>query len=451
MYPNINLYSIIIFLVKTGTQRMKPYISSRTESSFKLEIEIPYSTNMLEAEELLQHSLNQGGALATKEMMELHDTDGSPITICDRRLTAKGQESKEIQTPYGAVKVSRYVYQSSKGGKTYVPMDIGCKLINTSTPKFAKIISSKYSCDAAPGVQRDLAENHGRSVAVSFIKNIVDTVGTIAEAKEENWNYDLPEMPNTVKTISVGLDGTCLNMKEDGWREAMCGTIALFDRKGNRMHTIYTSASPEYGKKSFLNKLDMEIGRVIELYPKAPVVGLADGAASNWSFLKSRVDSLVIDFWHVTEYLSKASSAMFPKKKQQDDREEWLESTCHKLKHNVGAATRILNELMTYQRSNKISTSNGKKLQATITYITNNKEKMAYAKHVAANAPIGSGVTEAACKTIVKQRMCKGAARWKDKGATTVLTLRSLHMTNSRWNQFWKKYSQYGCQELLAA
>ena len=51
-------------------------------------------------------------------------------------------------------------------------------------------------------------------------------------------------------------------------------------------------------------------------------------------------------------------------------------------------------------------------------YITNNKDKMAYSKHVASNMPIGSGVTEAACKTIVKQRMCKGAARWKDKGDT---------------------------------
>jgi hypothetical protein len=41
---------------------------------------------------------------------------------------------------------------------------------------------------------------------------------------------------------------------------------------------------------------------------------------------------------------------------------------------------------------------------------------MDYAEHVAANHPIGSGVTEAACKTIVKQRLGQSGMRWKDKG-----------------------------------
>lgn len=73
---------------------MQANIISHTKSSFKLEIEIPYSSNLLEAEELIQKSLNEGGVLATKEMMELHDTDGSPITVCDRKLTSKGKEAK---------------------------------------------------------------------------------------------------------------------------------------------------------------------------------------------------------------------------------------------------------------------------------------------------------------------------------------------------------------------
>lgn len=429
---------------------MNANITSRSERSFKLEIEIPYSSNMLDAEERIQQCLNTGGVLATKEMMEMHDTDGSPILIGEKKLTSKGKESKEFQTPYGAIEVERHVYQYSSGGKTYAPMDCACKIIGSSTPKFAKMISSKYANDSAPGVQRDLTENHNRNVAQSFIKNIVDYVGAIAEAKEESWSYELPEMDKAVKSISVGLDGTCLNMQEDGWREAMCGTIALFDKDGERMHTIYTAGSPEYGKEKFLNKLDMEINRISAMFPSTPIAGLADGAASNWKFLNERADMLLIDFWHVTEYLSKAASAMFPGKTQKNERAEWLENACHKLKHNVGSASRILNELKKFEEKNKMNSKNREQLQTTITYISNNKDKMAYHKHIAVNMPIGSGVTEAACKTIVKQRMCKGSARWKKQGATTVLTLRSMHMTNSRWDQFWKKYSRYGCQELAA-
>jgi len=424
---------------------MPAIITSRTEKTFKVEVEIPYNRNMLDGEECLQRCLNEAGVVATKELLEQFDTDGSPIILGSTKLTAKGEkESKEFQTPYGAVDIDRFVYQTSDGGKTYIPLDINSRIINSATPKFAKMISSKYTADGAPGVQQDLEGNHNRSVSLSFIKNLSDAVGVIAEAKEEDWTYQLPLMPKKVASISVGVDGTCLNMMEDGWREAMCGTIALFDREGERMHTIYTGMSPEYGKETFFNKMDEAINRIKKTYPNTPIVGLADGAASNWGFLSERADILTVDFWHFSEYLAKAANAMFPKKSQYDEKETWLENACHDAKHKKGAVSRLLKELKQFVASHKILTKDKKDLNSTITYLTNHKEKMQYYKNTALNFPIGSGVTESACKALVKIRMCKGAARWKDKGASVVLTLRSLHMTNGRWSQFWNKYSQYG-------
>jgi hypothetical protein len=69
---------------------------------------------------------------------------------------------------------------------------------------------------------------------------------------------------------------------------------------------------------------------------------------------------------------------------------------------------------------------------------------MNYADSVALNHVIGSGVTEAACKTIVKQRLCKSGMRWKEKGAAIILSLRTLIHSTERWEQFWKKVNQYG-------
>ena len=43
---------------------MQANVTSRSELSFKLEIEIPYSSNMLEAEEIIQQSINQDGSLS---------------------------------------------------------------------------------------------------------------------------------------------------------------------------------------------------------------------------------------------------------------------------------------------------------------------------------------------------------------------------------------------------
>ena len=318
---------------------MEAKIISSNEESFTIQTTVLYKDNMLKAEEHLQECLNEVGSLSSIELLEYFDTDGSPITIGETNLTTKGKLEKEYQTPYGAIVVDRHVYQSSKGGKTYIPLEENSKVIGTATPKFAKMISSKYSCDAAPGVQRDLSDNHGRTVALSFIKNLTDLVGTIALAKEESWSYTLPDFTKPVTSISVGLDGTCLNMMESGWRETMCGTIAFFDSVGNRMHTIYTAAAPEYGKEIFLNKFGTEVSRVINLYPKIPIIGLADGAHSNWTFLKKYCDILTVDFWHASEYLAKAAKAMYPKKKQQNEKYKWLDDVCHNLKHKMGSAS----------------------------------------------------------------------------------------------------------------
>jgi hypothetical protein len=423
---------------------MNAKITSVTDKNFTIQVTVSYNGNLLDAEEHLQECLNEAGTLSTANLLTYFDTDGSPIKLAGIGLTSKGQEEKEYQTPYGAISVERHVYQSSKGGKTYVPLEIGSKVVGTVTPKFAKIITSKYSCDAAPGVQRDLADNHGRKIALSFIKKVTDMVGTIALAKEETWQYVLPDMPAPVASISVGLDGTCLNMKEEGWREAMCGTLAFFDEAGERMHTIYTAASPEYGKAKFLNHLGNEITKVNTLYPETTLIGLADGASSNWKFLEKHCDILTVDFWHVSEYLAKAAKVMFPKKNQIEERQYWLKDALHRLKNKSGIASRLLNELIKFNENNELTKSNREILQTVITYFTNQKSRMIYYQNIKNHYPIGSGVTEAACKTIVKNRMCKGSAKWKELGASVVLTLRSLHMTPFRWEQFWNKYSQYG-------
>lgn len=424
---------------------MPATIVSRNEKSFTIQVEVPYSSSMLDGEEKLQESLNDAGCLATRELLEQFDTDGSIIEVGGIKLYPHGErESKEFQSSYGPVVVERYVYQSSEGGRRFVPLDQDARIVGTSTPKFAKMVSSKYACDGAPGVQRDLRDNHGRPVALSFIKNVSDLVGTIAIAKEESWSYKIPEFSSAVKSISVGLDGTCLNMMEDGWREAMCGTIAFYDKNGDRLHTIYSAASPEHGKARFFKKFGTEVDNAINLFPNAPIVGLADGAAANWGFLSDHADVLTVDFWHMSEYLARAAEAMFPGKSNTQARYEWLDDACHKAKYNCGAISRIISELKEFAKSRKVSASGKKQLQTAITYLTNHKTKMQYHKNINQNLPIGSGITEAACKEIVKNRMCKGAARWKKEGAEVVLTIRSIHMTAERWEQFWGKYSQYG-------
>ena len=85
-------------------------------------------------------------------------------------------------------------------------------------------------------------------------------------------------------------------------------------------------------------------------------------------------------------------------------------------------------------------------VQKAITYFADQSGagRMDYASRVAAHEPIGSGVTEAACKVIVKQRLCGSGMKWTDGGAAVVLSLRTLSYTAERWDQFWAKVDRWG-------
>ena len=115
-------------------------------------------------------------------------------------------------------------------------------------------MSSKLAYGSARDVQRDLGENHHRPVAVSYIQRISEAVASIIEAKEESWNYVPPKLDTPVNSVAIGLDGTCMLLCDTGWREAMVGTVSLYDALGERQHTIYIGATPEYGKAIFLER-----------------------------------------------------------------------------------------------------------------------------------------------------------------------------------------------------
>ena len=51
---------------------------------------------------------------------------------------------------------------------------------------------------------------------------------------------------------------------------------------------------------------------------------------------------------------------------------------------------------------------------------------MQYCEYRRQHLPIGSGVTEAACKTVFTQRLKLSGMRWKHEGGRTVLTLRVI-------------------------
>ena len=506
-------------------------IIQKTETEITVQVTIKLSGSMLNMEELIRAGVNEVGGVATSEALSRFDATGDPIKIAGIKLTSKGKIAKEYQTPYCAVMLERHVYQSHKGGATYCPLDDRARIITSSTPKLAQIISYKYASLSSREAADDFYNSHGRKTIPSFIQQTADMVGSIAQATEETWEYEVPSLVDPVSTICLSLDGTCMLMhktnKDDvtirktnkgqlisafnienntditdtdifkiiheniiidghkpdcistksikkimhgeidtldalldnmhtpeagGYREAMTGNISLYDPNGERLHTIYLGATPEYGKAKFLLHLQDEINKIKNKYPTSLYIGLADGAANNWEFLNPNTECQILDFYHATEYLAGASYSFST---LEAERKAWLHSVCHELKHTKNAAQNILEQMKEQldkiKDKKKIADITKKKLTSAITYFTNQLPRMNYYEYTTKNLPIGSGVTEAACKTLIKQRLCHSGMRWKDKGASVVIALRALVKTTNRWDQFWNRISQNGIMELQAA
>ena len=411
----------------------------KTESnSITIQVTIPLRDEMLSTEEAIQEGVNQAGLVATRYALSRFDTDGSSIIVGEKKYTSKGQHTKAYQCPFGEFELCRHVYQSNEGGSTHCPLDNDARILVFSTPKFAKMVSQKYSQSGSKQVQRDLKENHGRFISRTYIQDISDAVGNVASSKP--WKYTTDVQPSDVSTICISLDGTCMLLRHDGWRQAMVGSISLYDHEGERLHTTYIAQAPEYGKETFFNDFTKEIETVKKTYLGKTYVGVADGAAENWKFLESFVDKQVLDFYHATEYLAKVSRAVF---KCKFDGQEWLKQSCHILKHEDDGA-KILLEVMKNLMKKKINNQKKEEIDTAVTYFTNHLTQMNYADYLSKNLPIGSGVIEAACKVIIKQRMCKSGMRWTEKGAKNVLVIRCFNETDGKWKQFWNKVTKMG-------
>jgi hypothetical protein len=427
---------------------MATHMENNADGTITVSVTFKPGASMLESEVNLQGALNEAGARATGECLVRFDLDGAKMTVAGRGMTSKGRMPKIYQTPYGETSVKRHVYQGSKGGAVFCPMEHAARTMRTATPLFAKQVSFKYANANAGTVVMDFAQ-HGRAIARSYVGEVASDVASVAGEKEESWSYAVTVAPagERVATVGIGVDGTCTLFSEEGWRQVMVGTIAFYDGKGERLATTYVADAPEYGKATFFARMDAEIAYVREAYPDAAYVGVADGAHDLWAWLEGRCDWQVVDFWHASEYLAAAAAGM---RRGASAQTAWLEDACHRLKHEKGAAAALLAEFQQAREQLGDRARGAAALGKAISYFGNHLERMNYDVYAAMNMPIGSGVTEAACKCIAKERLCGSGMRWSMGGAAGVLSLRTLVKSSNRWEEFWKKTARLGFSRICA-
>ena len=199
---------------------------------------------------------------------------------------------------------------------------------------------------------------------------------------------------------------------------------------------------PEPKKATLQQELETEARSTLALCPTLQRVHLADGAHHNWFLLNEIEQHLpptnqlpieIVDFYHACDHLKEGCDAAWG--------ESTIESKAHferlktLLKEAENGAQKII-RVLHYQR-NKAHGYKRTCLQRELTYFTNQRKRMDYARYLRLHLPIASGVMEASCKTLVTQRFKRSGMAWTIPGGQAILTLRSL-IQSDRWASAWQ-------------
>jgi len=117
-----------------------------------------------------------------------------------------------------------------------------------------------------------------------------------------------------------------------------------------------------------------------------------------------------------------------------------FETLRHALRHEDDGVDQVITRRTYFRNRVKKGTKARKALTTELGYFRKRREQMRYAEFARRGLPIGTGVTEAACKTLVTQRLKRSGMRWAKEGGQAILTLRSLLLSH-RWTAGWKLLS----------
>ena len=259
-------------------------------------------------------------------------------------------------------------------------------------------------------------------------KRVLEYVGDFLET---SGFFHTIQSKQAVSKKAMSMDSTSVLIREKGWKHATAATVSTYDAGGKRLDTVYIGRMPEKGKTQAKRLLEKEVEAITKKHEFKYIVCIADGARDLWLFFRKEYPNAihVIDFFHVCEHLSKLSELFF---KDSSDAKAWYKKHRTILKEDPNGASKVIRAVR-YRRS---KTKENPEIEAELKYLQRNRRKMNYFELQQNKLPIGSGVVEATCKNLIGARMKKSGMRWTINGGQTVLTLRSLILSN-RWEHFW--------------
>lgn len=154
------------------------------------------------------------------------------------------------------------------------------------------------------------------------------------------------------------------------------------------------------------------------------LVFICDGAVWIWNLIAQYFPNAIqiVDWYHAADRLKRIAEEVFP---TLEERQTWLKQVTEDLWQ--GRVELVIEACRLLAKKSKWA-------QQSLTYYSNNIERMRYDQFRASNLLIGSGVIESGCKQIVTQRLKLPGAQWHLDGAILTAKARTAWMSGD-WHK----------------
>jgi hypothetical protein len=385
---------------------------------------------------------------------------------CYTRLNRKTPQ--HVWTLFGQIRLLRVGYRSTSkdGDPILFPLTHSLGLIHGASPALASHAGRLF---ASPGMtQSQIRERLRADCGVGWgVKKLRQFLAALAERltpqRHESQVKRLLELLTLAQAskgpykpvLSVGRDGINLGIrikKGSLFEVATTATVSVYDRKGKRLGTVYLAYAPQAEQTRMSKALTRLLRGVLAAWrgPLPRLCYVTDAGQSETSYYKKVLAVMrhprtrerlkwarVVDYYHASERVWTMAECLFGAGPRSAS---WAVKMLKWLLL-PGGVNRVLHSAAAHRWRLGLR---GKKKTAFVKayrYLRKRMKYLRYAQFRGQGMPIGSGVTEAACKTVYTQRLKLSGMSWKplgstkdDVGAQTVLDLRVL-LLSEIWDQ----------------
>ncbi len=370
-----------------------------------------------------------------------------------------------VSTFFGQIRLWRVGYRPSdkSGDATLFPLAMALGLMEGATPALAERAAGLMSDTGMTQqtVLKRLKQDHGVGWGVKKLRQVTALVSAeMAEQRQEVQVEKLLELLQQATDstgrhkpgLSVGRDGITLGMRCQGGsvhEVATCGTVTVLDRRGRRLGTVYLAYVPEFGQATMSKQLTALIREVLKRWqgPLPHLSYVTDSGDNETAYYDKVLAKMkhprtgeklewqrVADYYHVSERLWTMGELLFGKGQKAT---AWVRKMQKWLLKPSGVY-RVLHSAAALRQQQNLR---GKKLQEfnkAYRYLRDRMPYMRYAEYRQLGIPLGSGVTEAGCKTVYTQRLKLSGMRWQKTGAQRILQLRVLRLSGV-WDEAYRR------------